>query len=61
MVTLYFHLREQIAKRLHYGLSDILVNTLTDVRELKNYMTHDQNNDFVHLISIVLQLKYTFD
>ncbi len=35
-VTLYFHLMEQIAKRLHHGLSEmILVNTLTDVRELK--------------------------
>ncbi len=35
-VTLYFHLREKIAKRLHHRLSDtILVNTLTDVRELK--------------------------
>ncbi len=36
-VTLCFHVREQIAERLHHGLSDtILVNTLTDVRELKN-------------------------
>ncbi len=36
-VTLYFHIREQIAKRLHQGLSEtILVNTLTDVREFKN-------------------------
>ncbi len=35
-VTLYFYLREQIAKRLHHGLSEaILENTLTDVRELK--------------------------
>ncbi len=33
-VTLYFHLREKIAQRLHHRLSDtILVNTLTDVRE----------------------------
>ncbi len=40
-VTLYFHLREKIAKRLHHGLSEtILVNTLTDIREFnkkKNY------------------------
>ncbi len=36
-LTLYFHLREKIAKRLHHGLSEtILVNTLTDVREFKN-------------------------
>ncbi len=36
-VTLYFHLREQIAKRLHHRLSEtILVNTVTDVREFKN-------------------------
>ncbi len=35
-VTLYFHLRGQIAKRLHHGLSEMIhVNTLTDVRELK--------------------------
>ncbi len=35
-ITLYFHLREKIDKRLHNGLSDmVLVNTLTDVRELK--------------------------
>ncbi len=35
-VTLYFHLREKIAKRLHHGLSEtILENSLTDVRELK--------------------------
>ncbi len=35
-VTLYFHLREQIAKRLQHGLSEtILENTLTDVREFK--------------------------
>ncbi len=39
-VTLYFHLREHIVKRLHYGLSEtILVNTLTDVREFKNAIT----------------------
>ncbi len=32
----YFHRREQIAKRLHHGLSEtILVNTLIDVREFK--------------------------
>ncbi len=36
-VTLFFHLREQIAKRLHHRLSEtILVNTLTDIREFKN-------------------------
>ncbi len=36
-VTLYFHLQEKIAKRLHHGLLDtILVNTLTNVREFKN-------------------------
>ncbi len=36
-VSLYFHLREKIVKRLHHGLSEkILVNTLTDVREYKN-------------------------
>ncbi len=35
-VTLYVQLREQIAERLHHRLSEmILVNTLTDVRELK--------------------------
>ncbi len=35
-MTSYFHLREQIAKRLQHGLSEtILVNTLTDVREFK--------------------------
>ncbi len=34
-LTLYFHLREPIAKRLYHGLSEtIIVNTLTDVREL---------------------------
>ncbi len=37
MVTLYVHLREQIAKRLHHRLSEtIFLNTLTDVRKLKN-------------------------
>ncbi len=36
-VTLYVHLWEQITKRLHHGLSEmIVVNTLIDVRELKN-------------------------
>ncbi len=36
-VTLYFYLREQMSKRLHHGLSEtILVNTLTDFRELNN-------------------------
>ncbi len=36
-VTLYFHQKEQIANRLHHGLSEtILMNTLTDVREFKN-------------------------
>ncbi len=40
-VTLYFHLREKIAKRLHHGLSNtILVNTLTDVREFKNQLVN---------------------
>ncbi len=35
-VTLYFHLREQTTKSLHHGLSKtILVNTRTEVRELK--------------------------
>ncbi len=35
-VTLYFHLREKIAKILHHGLSEtILVNTPIDVREFK--------------------------
>ncbi len=37
-VTLYFHLREQIAERLHHELSEtMLVNTLTDVREFKKH------------------------
>ncbi len=32
-MTLYLHLKEEIAKRLHQGLLEtILVNTLTDVR-----------------------------
>ncbi len=36
-ISLYVHLREQIVKRIHHGLSGtILVNTLTDVREFKN-------------------------
>ncbi len=40
-VTLYFHLREKIAKRLHHGLSKtIVVNTLTDVREFKKHFKH---------------------
>ncbi len=39
-VKLYFHLREKITKRLHHGLSEmILVNTLTDVREFKKQLT----------------------
>ncbi len=48
MVTLYVHLREQIAKRLHHGLSKtILMNTLTDVREFKKTVVYcvRENND----------------
>ncbi len=40
-VTLYFHRREKITKRLYHRLSDaILVNTLTDVREFKNIIVN---------------------
>ncbi len=36
-VTLYFHPREQIAIRLHHGVSETIpVNTLTDIREFKS-------------------------
>ncbi len=41
-VTLYFHQREKIAKRLHHGLSEtIIVNTVTEVREFKNAYADD--------------------
>ncbi len=39
-VTLYFHIREQITKRPHHGLSEtIFVNTLTDVRDSKTLIS----------------------
>ncbi len=41
-VTLYFHLREQIAKRLHHGLSEmILVNTLANSPAQMAHLTYD--------------------
>ncbi len=49
-MTLYVHLRENIAKRLHHGLSEtILVNTLTDIREFKNGL-------LMHLNSLAKQI-----
>ncbi len=53
MVTLYVHLRDQISKRLHHGLSEtIFVNTLTDVREFKKSFVDTYNNKFtVHVLS----------
>ncbi len=55
MVTLYVHLREQIAKRLNHGLSEtILVNTLTDVREFKNI------NDLINAQSLCWAILIPF-
>ncbi len=40
---------EQIAKRLHHGLSEtIFVNTLTDIREFKKVLIIDEYFDGRH-------------
>ncbi len=65
-VTLYFHLREQITKRLNHGLSEtILVNTLTDVREFKNgafakSSTIQKQSSYTHGILLCLGMHNVF-
>ncbi len=59
-VILYVHLREQIAKRLHHGLSEtILVNNLTDIRELKKIpWILFQTKDNMIFCDNILHLRY---